>query len=79
MKFKVLNCSHLLFAVVLFSYGTANAQVVDAVKKAAEKTKDVTVDATKKTVEVTKDIAEGTKDVTVKGAKENSGCCRRCL
>lgn len=70
MKVKLFSCFVLMFAVVLFSSDTANAQVVKAVKKAAEKTKDVTVDATKKTVKVTKKIAGGTKDVTVKGAKK---------
>lgn len=70
MKFKVLSCLALMFALVLFSHATAEAQIVKNVKKAAGKTKDVTVDATKKTVKVTKKVAGGTKDVTVKGAKK---------
>ena len=70
MKLKGLNCLGLLLAIVLFSYGAANGQVVDAVKDAAKKTKDVTVDAAKKTVEVTKDVADKTKDVTVDAAEK---------
>ncbi len=70
MKFKMVYCFSLILGVVLFSYGTANAQVVDAVKKAAEVTKDATVDAAKKTAEVTKDVAKGTKDVTVDTTKK---------
>lgn len=54
-----------LLAVVLFSYGAANAQIVDVTKKVVDKTKDVTVDAAKKTVEVTKDAANAAKDATV--------------
>ena len=70
MKLKGLHYLTLLFVLVLFSYGTADAQIVDAVKDAAGKTKDVTVDAAKKTADVTKKAAEGTKDVTVKGAEK---------
>lgn len=70
MKLKVL-CNFLAFlAIALFSYNTASAQVVEKVKDAAEKTKDVTVDAAKKTVEVTKDVADKTKDVTTEAAKK---------
>ena len=63
MKLKVLNYFGMLLAVVLFSYGAAQGQVVDAIKDAAKKTKDVTVDVAKKTAEVTTDIAVGTADV----------------
>lgn len=73
MKVKGLLSFALLFVLVSFSYGTAEAQVVDAVKDAASKTKEVTVDAAKKTADVTGDIAEGTKDVTVKAAKKTAG------
>lgn len=69
MKLKGLNCLGLLLSIVLLSYGAANGQVVDAVKDAAKKTKDVTVDAAKKTADVTTDIADKTKDVTVDAAK----------
>lgn len=69
MRIKNLGRLLLVFSFVLVSYGAINAQVVDAVKDAASKTKDVTVDAAKKTVEVTKDVAEGTKDATVDGVK----------
>ncbi|MDQ3179309.1 MAG: hypothetical protein M3Q33_02195 [Acidobacteriota bacterium] len=72
MKLKEFKCFGLLLAIVLFSYGAANSQVVDAVKDAAKKTKDVTVDAAKKTAEVTTDIADKTKDVTVNAAKKTA-------
>ena len=76
MKLKVLNYFGMLLAVVLFSYGAAQGQVVNAIKDAAkktkdvtvdiaDKTKDVTVDAAKKTAEVTTDIASGTADVAI--------------
>lgn len=68
MKIKVLCNFAAVFAIALFSYSGANAQVVDAVKDAANKTKEVTVDTTKKTVEVTKDAADKTKNVTEKVA-----------
>ena len=69
MKLKGLVSLFGLILFVSFSYSAANAQIVDAVKDAAEKTKDVTVDAAKKTADVTGDIAEGAKDVTVDGVK----------
>src|SRR5829696_6203476 len=50
--------------VVLFAYGTSQAQVVDAVKDAASKTKDVTVDAAKKTKVVVTDGLEKAADKT---------------
>lgn len=63
----------VFLAVVLFSYGSADAQVPDAVKDAAKKTKDVTVDAAKKVgVVVTDNLEKGadkTKDATVSTAK----------
>ncbi len=70
MRLRIVYCFSLILGVVLFSYGTTNAQVVDAVEKVAEVTKEATVETAKKTAEVTKDIAKGTKDVTVKGAKK---------
>jgi hypothetical protein len=72
MKIKSLGRLVLVLAFVTVSYSLVNAQVVDAVKKAAEVTKDVTVDAAKKTGEVTKDIAVGAKDVTVDAAKKTA-------
>ena len=48
MKLRGLLSLGLFFAIVLLTYGTAEAQIVDAVKKAAEVTKDATVDAAKK-------------------------------
>ena len=67
MKLKVLYNLFAIFAIALFSYNAANAQVVDAIKDAAGKTKKVTVDTTKKTVELTKDAADKTKDAAVNG------------
>lgn len=69
MKLKILFNLSAIFVFALFSYNTANAQVVDAVKEAAKKTKDVTVDAAKKTAGVTKGVADKTTEVTVDGAK----------
>jgi len=72
MKLKGLNCLGLLLSIVLLSYGAAQGQVVDAIKDAAKKTKDVTIDAAKKTKDVTVDIADKTKDVTVDAAKKTA-------
>ncbi len=66
--------------IALFAYTAADAQVVDAIKDAAGKTKDVTVSTTKKTavvvsdafetaVDKTPEVAGAVKDGTVKGAK----------
>lgn len=54
-----------IFVVALFSYTTANAQIVEKVKDAASTTKNVTVKAARKTADVTKDAASKTKEVTV--------------
>ena len=70
MKLKVLGNFLMIFAFALFSCIFANAQVVDTVKKAADKTKDVTVDATKKAAKETKKAADKTKDVTVDATKD---------
>lgn len=69
MKLKGLFSLGLFFVLVLFSYGTSNAQVVDVVKDAAKKTKDVTVDAAKKTVDVTKDVYDKADDAAAKAGK----------
>ncbi|MEZ5344546.1 MAG: hypothetical protein R2681_03225 [Pyrinomonadaceae bacterium] len=66
MKIRSLFCFSLILGVVLFSYTSVDAQVVDEVKKVAEKTKEVTVDTAKKTGEVTGEVAEKTKDAAVK-------------
>ncbi|HEY8562875.1 MAG TPA: hypothetical protein VIL74_21030 [Pyrinomonadaceae bacterium] len=68
MKLRVLGNLFAVFVFALFSYSAAQAQIPDAVKDAAEKTKDVTVDTTKKTVELTKDAADKTSDATKKVA-----------
>ena len=70
MKLKVFLNILAILVVAMFSYTTANAQIVDKVKDAAKKTKDVTVDAAKKTADVTKDAADKTKDVTVDAAEK---------
>ena len=49
MKKKALGIFSLAFVAVLFSVGQSQAQVVEKIKDAAEKTKDVTVDVSKKT------------------------------
>lgn len=88
MKVRSLAGLMVLFTAVAFSYGTASAQVVDAVKGAASKTKDVTVDAAKKTAEVTKKTtvvvtdgletaADKTKDVTVDSAKKTGSAAKK--
>ncbi len=80
MILKGLISFAAFLALVSFSYVGAQAQVVGAVKDAAGKTKDVTVDAAKKTKVVvtdgletaadkTKSAADATGDATAKGAK----------
>ena len=54
MKIKGLINFTMVLAIAMFSYTIANAQVVDAIKDAAEKTKDVTVDAAKKQAKLPK-------------------------
>jgi hypothetical protein len=54
----------VFLAVVLFSYYSANAQVVDKAKAAASKTKDVTVDTAKKTSVVVTDALKTAADKT---------------
>lgn len=81
MKIRILTIFAMFLAVVLFSYGSANAQVVDAVKDAASKTKDVTVDAAKKTKVVVTDglekAADTTKDVSVDAAKKTASTSKK--
>ena len=48
MKTKSLLSLFGMMLFVSFSYNAAHGQIVDAVKDAAEKTKDVTVDAAQK-------------------------------
>jgi hypothetical protein len=72
MRLKSLAGVMFLFAAVAFSYDTANAQVVDAAKDAASKTKDVSVDTAKKTSIVVTDGLDKTKDMTADSAK-NAG------
>lgn len=71
---RILLGSLFAAAVVFFAYGTGSAQVVEKVKDAAEKTKDVTVGAAKKTkVFVTDGLAKAgdkTADAAKSGAKK---------
>ena len=69
----------MFFAAVFFAYGQANGQVVEKIKDAAGKTKDVTVGAAKKTKVVVTDglekAADKTEDAasaTAKAAKSTS-------
>ena len=68
MRLKSLAGFVFLFMAVAFSYGTANAQIVDAGKDASAKTKDVT----NKTTVVVTDGLDKTKDMAVDSAK-NTG------
>jgi hypothetical protein len=70
MKAKLLTAIFVLAGMVLISYTTANAQVVDATKDAASKAKDVTVKTTTKTAVVVTDALETAKDKTVDTAKQ---------
>jgi cytochrome c biogenesis protein ResB len=69
MKANLLTAFFVLVGTVLFSYGTANAQVVDAAKDAASKTKDVTVKTAKKTSVVVTDALDKAADKTAEAAK----------
>lgn len=81
MKRTKIMMSVFSFAVVLFLYGSAEAQVVEAIKDAASKTKEVTVDAAKKTSAVVTDgvetAADKTKDVTVDTAKKAASASKK--
>ena len=72
MKLQNLASVAVFLAAVLFSYGSAEAQVVDAAKEAASKTKE----ATKKTAVVVTDnlekAADKTKDATADAAKKTA-------
>jgi hypothetical protein len=70
MKYKGLLSALVLALAVLFAYGPANAQVVEKVKDAAGKTKDVTVDAAEKTKDVTVDTAKKTKVIVTDGLEK---------
>ncbi|MGD9563960.1 MAG: hypothetical protein AB7F88_17755 [Pyrinomonadaceae bacterium] len=60
-----------IFAVVvLFSYNTSNAQVVDAVKDAASVTKKAVVKGAKEVADTTGDVADVTGDVSKSAAKK---------
>jgi hypothetical protein len=58
------------FAAVLFAYGQSNAQVVDKIKDAAGKTKDVTVEAADKTKNATEKAAHKTKVIVTDGLEK---------
>ncbi len=76
------------FASVMFSYESANAQVVGAIKDAASKTKEVTVDQAKKTANVATKIevvvtdslekaADGTKDTAIDASKKAASTSKK--
>jgi hypothetical protein len=73
MKINRLAGLMVLLVAVLFSYSSVNAQIVDKTKDAAAKTKDVTVDTTKKVSVVVTDnlktAADKTADATGAAAK----------
>lgn len=64
MRLKGFVSCLVFFAAVFFSYNSVSAQIVDKIKDAAGKTKDVTVDTTKKTTVVVTDALEKTADKT---------------
>lgn len=70
MKKRGLQIFVFAFVAVLFSYGSASGQIVDAAKDAADKTKEVT----KKTAVVVTDglekAVDKTKEATVDGTKK---------
>lgn len=77
MKLRVLVNPAAILAAALISYSAANAQVVEKVKEAADKTREVTIDTTKSTVEMTKDAADKTKSATVETVKTSSAKAKR--
>jgi hypothetical protein len=77
MKLRSLGCLGVFFAVVLFSYGSANAQVVDAIKDAASKTKEATKKTTVVVTDNLKKAADKTEDATVDGAKKTASTSKK--
>jgi hypothetical protein len=69
MKLRKFAFFASIFAIVLFGYSSASAQIVDAVKDAADKTKEVTKKTAVVVTDGVKDAAGKTKDATVKGTK----------
>src|SRR5262245_39558830 len=76
MKSHALFAFVAFFAVVLLSYGTVNAQVVDKTKEVTTKTSKAVVDTSKKAASVTKDAAttaaDKTKDVVTASADKTA-------
>lgn len=68
MRSKLLVSAALFLGLVSFSYNQANAQVVDAAKDAASKTKDVTVKTAKKTSVIVTDSLKPAADKTADAA-----------
>ncbi|HMJ07808.1 MAG TPA: hypothetical protein VK468_02315 [Pyrinomonadaceae bacterium] len=60
MHIRLFSLAIVASAIVLFSYGGVQAQIVDKVKDATEKAKDVTVDAADKVKDVTVDTTKKT-------------------
>jgi len=76
MKSQALFALVAFFATVLFSYGSASAQVVEKTKEVTSKTTKAVVDSTKKAASVTKDAttaaASKTKDVVTDSADKTT-------
>lgn len=62
---------------VCLSYTSASAQVVDKIKDAAGKTKDVTVDTAKKTGVVVTDGLDKAADKTKEGTKKGASATKK--
>lgn len=77
MKLRVLVSFTAIAVIVLISCSTANAQIVEKVKEAADKTREVTIDTTEKTVELTKDAADKSKSRTAEVVKKNNSGVKR--
>ena len=76
MKYKGFLSVAAFSLTVLFAYGQANAQVPEAVKDAAGKTKDVTVDAAKKTKVVVTDGLAKAADKTGDAASATASAAK---
>lgn len=77
MKSRVLVNFTAFSAIALISYSAANAQIVEKVTETADKTREVTIDTTKKTVGLTGNAADKTKNATVEVAATNNSGAKR--
>lgn len=76
MKYKGFLSVLVLSLAVLFAYGQGNAQVPEAVKGAAGKTKDVTVDTAKKTKVIVTDGLAKAADKTGDAASATANAAK---